>query len=108
MNPTRRILLRVAQREISLSITQTVVTDSEGAIRDSSGPTGADRNAPEVCPECGASWIFNFAEALKSFPIPLGQLQAAILDRRLHSHWLPDGQFWVCERSLKNMKETNL
>lgn len=107
MSRIRRISMTVAHREISVSVAQTSVTDDSRRTGEPTGRGEAPQSS-DICPECGAPWISGFAGVLKDFSIPLEQLQAAILDRRLHSHWLPDGQFRVCERSLKTIKETSL
>jgi hypothetical protein len=108
MKRIRRVTVKVEQRDISITVTQTVAGDGRSGPSeplDSTARTEAESIAPEVCPDCGAAWVSDFAAALKDFQIPLALLRAALLDHRLHSSWLADGQFRVCERSLKSIRD---
>jgi hypothetical protein len=57
------------------------------------------------CPDCGAPWLPDLEIALREARIGFGSLQGAILDRRLHLHREPNGKYWICERSLEQMRE---
>jgi len=102
--------LQVTHREISVSLTQTIMNGraaSEGSRKSAANqPEQEKLVAPATCPDCGAPWLSNFAEVLSNFRIPLELLRAALHDRSIHSFWLADGQFLVCAESLKTITET--
>jgi hypothetical protein len=95
-----RISLNIEHREVSVSIAQTAVTSGECR------PTQVPRDVAqsENCPDCGASWLPNFQNAIKESQIDLRLLLAAILDGRLHLQCQPDGRFRVCERSFQRLR----
>jgi hypothetical protein len=101
MTRIRRISLRVERREISLSITQAGTTPGEA------GEAQTPNNAipPNACPDCGSPWLPDLQKALLDGKIELNLLQSAILAHRLHLQRGPDGELWVCERSLEQIKE---
>jgi hypothetical protein len=84
-----------------LSITQTVTTrgDAGGAH------TPSETTQPATCRDCGSPFLANFQNVLLESQIGLNLLQLAILDHRLHLQRGPDGQLWICERSLEQMRE---
>jgi hypothetical protein len=104
MKRIRRVYLRAEHREVSVTITQT--TEGGGGV--AAWPDSGGGVSPDVCPECGSFWTTDLQSALKELSTHLASLQSAILDHRLHSYWMPDGQVRVCERSLKAIKETQL
>jgi hypothetical protein len=103
MNRLRRISVRVEQREVSVSITQTTTISGEPGA----GPTPKESGQPGNCPDCGAPWLPDLSTALRDAHISLEVLRTALLENRVHLQNLPGGLFRVCERSFKTIKETN-
>jgi hypothetical protein len=103
MKRIRRIL-SIEHREISASITQTI-TESGSATGDTGLPDRLKESTPANCPECGSAWLMDLQHAVQQGRIDIALLQSAILNRRLHCHWQPDGQLWICQRSLQEIEE---
>lgn len=103
MTRIRRISLKVERREVSLSITQTVTTrgDADG------GHTSSEANQPATCRDCGSPCLANSQNVLLETQIGLNLLQLAIFAHRLHIQRGLDGQLWICERSLEQIKEAS-
>jgi hypothetical protein len=105
MKLIRRISISVEHREVSASITQTII--QTGTMSGDSGSPDApkDANPPANCPECGGAGFLNVQEALHQGHIDPVLLQSALLNSRLHFQRQPDGRFWICRRSLQQLKE---
>ena len=101
MTQTRRISLKVERREVSLSIAKTMTT------RGNAGGTHipSETTQPATCPDCGSPCLTNFQNILLEMQIGLNLLRLAILDHRLHLQRGLDGQLWICERSVEQIKE---
>ena len=52
-----------------------------------------------------APFFLNAQDALHQGNIDPVLLQSALLNSRLHFQRQPDGQFWICRRSLQQLKE---
>jgi len=98
----RRISMRVEHRQASLSITEDVATPGE--FRPALAPQEAQPSA--ACPSCGAPWHLSLQNVLADGQIAPDLLQAAVLDRRLHVQQQLDGQVWICEESVRQIRET--
>ena len=105
MKLIRRVSISVEHREVSASITQTI-TPTGTTSGDSGSPDAPkDANPPANCPECGGAFFLNIQDALHQGYIDPVLLQSAPLNSRLHFQRQPDGWFWICRRSLQQLKE---
>ncbi|WP_197414122.1 hypothetical protein [Terracidiphilus gabretensis] len=105
MRRVRRISVSIEHREISASITQILQRPVT-----SSGSTGSpdvlkDAIPPVHCPQCGGTWFMGFQDVLDRGFIDWVLLKLAILTGSIHLQRQPDGQLWICERSLQQFKE---
>ena len=103
MKRIRRISLSIEHREISASITQTIMPTGP-ATGDSGLPEAPKDSPPANCPECGSRFM-GFQDALQQGHIDPVLLQASIFNSQLHIQRQPDGQFWICQQSLQLIKE---
>jgi hypothetical protein len=98
MTVARRISITMERTELTISITQHV---APGGAISAEGP-----GPPELCPQCGGAWIANFQATALQGGIGPGRLQAAAAGERLHLHCSAQGEVWICERSLEELKNS--
>lgn len=105
MKLIRRISISVEHREVSASITQTITPTKTSSGDSGSADAPKDANPPANCPECGGAVFLKVPDALHQGHIDPVLLQSALLNSRLHFQRQPDGRFWICLRSLQQLKE---
>lgn len=86
---TRKVSIKVQHTEISVS-----------AIL-APAPTPST-----LCPQCGTPWIAGFASQIGTPGLSVEVLRRAVAEDRLHLHCTPANEIWICERTLRRMKET--
>lgn len=98
MKMKRRISIEYRHREVTIAVAGSVlhVQDSE--------PDAA--NAPAVCPTCGSLLITVAARTEGDTPYTLDRMSPVLQQSGLHLQVSPTGQLQICQRSLKEIKET--
>ena len=101
MKRTRRMSIKVEHSEILVSLTQTLAPSESIAGTASAGEAAM----PDHCLECGAPWLANLQDLISQYGLSADQLRSAVLENRLHLYGAPNGQIWICEQSLRQIKE---
>ena len=101
MKRVRRISLSVEHREVSVSISQIVVTSSESCPTQTPG----DAAQPETCPDCGASWITVVAQAGENAGPNATNIHRALKQYGAHVHVSATGELRICRKSFEEIKE---
>jgi hypothetical protein len=103
MTRMRRISIYEEHTEVTISVTET----SAQAGPTSSVTVTGEPKPPNVCPDCGAPWLPNFQDAVRSLGLSATQLKAAASEGRLHLFCSPQNEIWICERSIQQMRENS-
>jgi hypothetical protein len=103
MTRMRRISIQMEHTEVTISVTESASQWGQGSRVTVTGePKPAD-----VCPDCGARWLPNFQDVVRSRALTATQLRAAVSEGRLHLFCSPQNDIWICERSIQQMKENS-
>jgi hypothetical protein len=103
--PAHKYKPMTRMRRISISVEHTEVTISVTETSAQSGLTSSV--TANVCPDCGARWIPNFQDAVRSLGLTATQLKAAASEGRLHLFCSPQNEIWICERSIQQMRKNS-
>ena len=103
MTRMRRISIQMEHTEVTVSVTE---TSSQWGHTSGAMVTG-EPEPPSVCPDCGARWLPNFQDAVRSLALTATQLKAAASEGRLHLFCSPQNEIWICERSIQQMTENS-
>lgn len=103
MTHKRRISVQMEHAEVTISVTET----SAPCRHTSSATLTGGSKPPDVCAECGARWLLNFHDAVRTLGLTGTQLKSAANEGRLHLFCSPQNEIWICERSIQQMKENS-
>jgi hypothetical protein len=103
MTRMRRISIYEEHTEVTISVTET----SSHSTPTSNVTVTGEPKPPNVCPDCGARWLPNFQDAVRSLGLTATQLKAAASEGRLHLFCSPQNEIWICERSIQQMRENS-
>jgi hypothetical protein len=60
---------------------------------------------PDVCPLCGADWVFAMVEVGERSSASVLSLQNALRQFGMHLHVSANGEFRICSKSFEEIKE---
>jgi hypothetical protein len=100
MKRVRRISLSVEHREVSVSITQTVVTSGESRPT----PTPGETAQPANCPDCGAPWITVAAHTGENATANVASIHRALQQCGAHMHVSATGKLRICSKSFEEIR----
>jgi hypothetical protein len=98
MKRTRRVIVEIEHRSISISQTES----RSSADSDAYAPF-----MPIACSVCGAPWMLVSPEADAGLESEVQQIFHLLRQRGLHTHFSAAGKLWVCSQSFQHLSENN-